>query len=189
MPHIATSVAAIMMLASATAFAQQVALVPGTTDCPWQEPDSVQISWDQPCSDGDWLFDTETGCRMWDWHPDPHDRAVWSGACPNGVKDGTGVVQWYEHGQPIDRFEGTYRHGKREGFGRYEWHKGDRFEGSYVNDVPHGFGTAALAGETFKGEWNNGCFRKGGRVVAIGVPRSSCRGIPTTAREGGAAGS
>jgi hypothetical protein len=188
MPRFATSLAAIVVLASTTAFAQQVALFPEKTDCPSQEPDSVQISWDQPCTEGDWLFDTEAGCRMWDWHPDPHDRAVWSGACAMGVMEGRGVVQWYEHGQPIDRFEGTYRHGKREGFGRYEWNGADSFEGSYANDVPHGFGTAALAGQTFKGEWKKGCFRQGGRIVAIGVPRRSCGGVPSASRESNAAG-
>jgi hypothetical protein len=33
-------------------------------------------------------------------------------------------VQWFEHGRPIDRFEGVYRRGKREGFGRYDWPTG-----------------------------------------------------------------
>jgi len=99
-----------------------------------------------------------------------------------GSKEGRGIEQWYEHGQAIDRFEGTYRNNKREGFGRYSWNATDRFEGIYVNDVPDGQGTAWLAGETFSGVWKNGCFRKGTRVVAIGVPRSSCRGVPSASR-------
>jgi hypothetical protein len=119
---------------------------------------------------------------MWDWHPDPHDRAVWSGSCPTGIKEGRGIVQWYEHGQAIDRFEGTYIHGKREGFGRYEWNGADRFEGIYANDVPHGMGTASLAGEVFSGEWKKGCFRKDSRIVAIGVARSACQGVPSASR-------
>ena len=81
---------------------------------------------------------------MWDWHPDPQDRAVWSGSCPSGKKDGRGTVQWFEHGQRIDRFEGTYRDGKREGFGRYVWNEESSFEGQYANDVPNGFGTATF---------------------------------------------
>jgi hypothetical protein len=160
--------------AGGSAAAQDVALAPGTPDCPFDEPDPVQISWNAPCENGNWLFDTEVGCRMWDWHPDPHDKAVWSGSCPHGLKEGRGVVQWYEHGQPIDRFEGTYRNGRREGFGRYQWNETDRFEGTYANDVPHGFGTAELAGETFAGDWQGGCLKKGARLVAIGVPRRTC---------------
>jgi hypothetical protein len=161
-------------LAGATAFGQQIALAPPQADCPSSEPDSVQISWNQPCEEGDWLLDTQTGCRMWDWHPDQQDRAVWSGACPAGKKDGRGTVQWFEHGQRIDRFEGMYRNGKREGFGRYIWNDENSFEGQYANDVPNGFGTATLVGQTFAGDWKNGCFRKDSRVVAIGVPRTSC---------------
>lgn len=165
---------AVAQFVGAPVLAQQLAMAPPQVDCPSVEPDSVQISWTAPCEQGDWLLDTTTGCRMWDWHPDPQDRAVWSGGCPSGKKDGHGTVQWFEHGQRIDRFEGTYRNGKREGFGRYVWNGDNSFEGQYLNDVPNGFGTAILAGETFVGDWKNGCLRKGSRVVAIGVARASC---------------
>jgi hypothetical protein len=161
----------------ATAFAQQVAMVPAKPDCPSQEPDSLQISWTEPCEQGDWLLDTRNGCRMWDWHPDLKDRAMWSGVCPAGKKEGHGVVQWFEHGQPIDRFEGTYRNNKREGFGHYSWTAETSYEGYYSNDVPNGPGTAKVLGESFVGDWRNGCIVKGARVVAIGVERSSCAGL------------
>jgi len=171
--YISVLLFAVAQLFGAAAFAQQLALMP-VDECPPEEPDSVQISWVEPCENGNWLFDTELGCRMWDWHPDPHDKASWSGTCSKGKKEGRGVLQWFEHGQRIDRFEGTYRNNRREGFGRYEWNESDRFEGQYVNGVPQGVGTANIAGEVFAGEWRNGCLRKGTRVVAIGVPRRSC---------------
>ena len=38
-------------------------------------------------------------------------------------------------------------------------------------------GTAKVLGESFAGDWKNGCFVKGARVVAIGVERSSCAGL------------
>ena len=158
------------------AFAQDQALTAAKPDCPADEPDPVQISWTAPCESGTWLLDTEVGCRMWDWEPDPGDTAAWSGGCPAGLKEGQGVVQWFEHGGPIDRFEGTYRAGKREGFGRYVWTETDHFEGTYRDDRPDGFGTVHLAGEVFTGEWTNGCLKQGGMVIAIGVPRSSCGG-------------
>ena len=69
------------------------------------------------------MLDTKSGCRIGDWHPDPQDRAVWSGSCSNGSKDGHGTVQWFEHNQRIDSFEGTYRGGRREGFGQYVWNE------------------------------------------------------------------
>lgn len=128
------------------------------------------------------MFDPQSGCRMWDWHPDPNDRAVWSGTCTSGKKDGRGMVQWFEHGQRIDRFEGTYRNGKREGFGRYDWNDETSFEGQYADDVPHGFGTVTLMGEVFAGQWKNGCLRQAGRVIAIGVERKTCGDLPDRAQ-------
>jgi hypothetical protein len=174
-------------LAAAAVSAQQVAATSLQLDCPFAEPDSLQISWTQPCDEGDWLLDTQLGCRMWDWHPDPKDRAVWNGTCPAGKKEGRGVVQWFEHGQAIDRFEGSFRNGKREGFGRYVWTPEARFEGHYTNDVPNGFGTATLLGESFSGVWKNGCFSKDSRVVAIGVERTSCNGLAAQAERKGKA--
>lgn len=173
--------------AAASVFAQELALAPASRDCPSEEPDSLQVSWNRPCEEGDWLLDTETGCRMWDWHPDTQDRAVWSGACPAGRKDGRGTVQWFEHGQAIDRFEGAYRDGKREGFGRYVWNDSTSFEGQYVNDLPDGFGTATVVGETFSGNWVKGCIARADRVVAIGVDRKTCMDLTAQAREPGKA--
>jgi hypothetical protein len=158
--------------------AQQVALAPGQSDCAADEPDSVQISWNSPCEEGSWLLEPGVGCRMWDWHPDRQDRAIWSGACHSTQKEGNGVVQWTEHGRPIDRFEGTYRNGRREGSGRYAWNESDRFEGSYLNDRPNGFGTVTLAGTTLSGEWRNGCLKVGRKTVAVGVPLASCNEEP-----------
>ena len=174
-------------LAGATVSGQQIAAASMQPDCPFEEPDSLQISWTQPCDEGTWLLDTKAGCRMWDWHPDPKDRAVWNGMCPGGKKEGRGVVQWSEHGQAVDRFEGTFRNGKREGFGRYVWTPEASFEGQYANDVPHGFGTAMLLGESFSGTWKNGCFSKDSRVVAIGVERASCSGLSVQAGHKGKA--
>jgi hypothetical protein len=33
---------------------------------------------------------------------------------------------------------------------------------------------AEIEGETLAGEWNKGCLSSGNKMVAIGVPRSSC---------------
>lgn len=177
-PFSSVFLAAALVLASASAFAQQLAMAPGPfsgkPDCPPDEPDSVQISWTAPCDTGGWLLDTATGCRMWDWHPEPGDTAAWTGACKSTLKEGRGVVQWFEHGLPIDRFEGSYSRGLREGQGRYEWNNNDRYEGSYAEGLPNGYGTVRLEGEVLAGEWKNGCLSRGERTVAIGVPLDSC---------------
>jgi hypothetical protein len=169
----------IMRIEADTGVAQDVALPSVKQDCVPDEPDSVQISWDAPCESGTWLMDTETGCRMWDWHPDPNDTVTWTGACLAGLKEGRGVVQWFERSEHIDRFEGTYRLGRRQGFGHYVWNPTDWYEGNYEDDRPHGFGTAHIAGEVFAGRWRNGCLKSGERIVAISVPRSSCASVHT----------
>src|SRR5262245_30258121 len=77
-----------------------VAAVERARPCDVVEPDALAISWTAPCDEGRWLFDTQTGCRLWDWHPAPEDTATWTGACPAGRNEGRGVVQWFEHGRP-----------------------------------------------------------------------------------------
>ncbi len=166
------------MLTVVPVIAQQIAMAPATVDCAAGEPDPVQISWNQPCEDGAWLFEPGVGCRMWDLHPDKEDRANWTGSCRASLKEGSGISEWTEHGQPADRFEGAYRNGRREGAGRYSWNANDRFVGNYVNDLPNGYGTVTLAGTTLSGEWRNGCLSVGGKVVAIGVPLAHCEDTP-----------
>jgi hypothetical protein len=174
MRRLSVVVASTLLLAACPLPAQQMALTQGKVECPPSEPDSLQISWTAPCDSGTWLFDTEAGCRMWDWHPMPEDYVQWRGACRGNLPDGSGEAQWYEHGRPIDRFVGTYRKGKREGEGHYVWNENVRFDGGYADDVPQGYGVAQIEGETLAGEWSRGCLNAGGKVVAIGVPRTSC---------------
>jgi hypothetical protein len=164
----------VLLLTSGPVFAQQNALTPAQADCPPGEPDTLQISWTQPCDSGGWLFDTQAGCRMWDWHPAPEDSVVWRGACHDHLPNGQGEAQWFEHGRPIDRFNGTYRNGKRDGEGHYIWNHDVRFDGNYANDVPQGYGIARIESEVLAGEWDKGCISAGGKVAAIGVPRTSC---------------
>ena len=83
--------------------------------------------------------------------PGPEDKVAWSGGCCDGLNHGAGVVQWTEHSQAIDRFEGNY-----------------------ADNVPDGYGTLQITGQTLAGNWHNGCLTVGARVVAIGVPRASC---------------
>src|SRR6202000_2975856 len=115
------SIGSVLLVAVGPALAQDVAMAASKSLCPPGEPDSLQISWTAPCDSGTWLFDTQAGCRMWDWHPEPEDKVVWQGHCKGGLPDGQGEAQWFEHGRPIDRFTGSYRDGKREGEGHYVW--------------------------------------------------------------------
>jgi hypothetical protein len=169
------SIGSVLLFAAGPVFAQHVASTPFVRDCPLGEPDSLQISWTAPCDSGTLLLDTEVGCRMWDWHPEPEDKVVWKGACKGALPDGPGEAQWFEHGRPIDRFVGRYRNGAREGEGHYVWNETVRFDGRYAGNVPDGPGVLKIDGDTFAGDWQAGCLvGADGRVVAIGVPRTSC---------------
>lgn len=169
-PTISTAMG-LLMLVPALAVAAA-----GTRDepCDVAQPDSLQISWTTPCQDGSWDIDPQGGCRLWDWRPAPEDTATWSGACQSGRREGRGVVQWYEHGRPIDRFEGTFHRGKREGAGRYDWPAGQRYQGTYEADLPSGRGTVTIDGKSFAGTWHRGCLAHGNKLIAIGVPPGSC---------------
>lgn len=152
------------------------AAIAADATCDPVEPDSLQVSWTAPCEDGTWLFDPENGCRMWDWHPAPEDGVTWTGTCRAGLKEGKGSAQWYEHGRPIDRFDGTYRGGQRTGPGHYRWTEAEVFEGRYVAGLPHGPGTIRIAGQSYTGQWNHGCLELDGKVIAVGTPIASCGG-------------
>lgn len=145
--------------------------------CDVTNPDSLAINWAAPCRDGSWDLDPRGGCRLWDWRPDPEDAVTWSGSCVSGRKEGRGVVQWYEHGRPIDRFEGVFRQGKRQGFGRYEWPAGQSYQGAYTADLPNGQGTVTIDGVSFAGTWRRGCLTLGDKRFAIGVPLSACLAV------------
>ncbi len=143
-------------------------------ECDPGDPDTLQVSWTAPCEDGTWLLDTSVGCRMWDWHPAPEDTVTWAGTCRHGSKEGHGVLQWFEHGRPIDRFEGTFRNNQRVGTGSYRWTDLDSFEGTYVAGLPQGRGTAYISGMPYTGMWKRGCVETAGKVIAINTPITSC---------------
>lgn len=142
--------------------------------CDPVEPDTLQVNWTAPCDDGAWLLDTESGCRIWDWHPAPEDKVTWSGICRGGSREGQGTLQWFEHGRPIDSFDGSYSRNERTGLGRYRWTDLDAYEGNYVAGLPHGLGTAHISGEPYTGVWNRGCLRIDDKVIAIGTSIAAC---------------
>ena len=163
----------VLLLASGPVFAQQDARTAAPADCPPGEPDTLQISWIQPCDSGGWLFDTQAGCRMWDWHPAPDDSVVWRGACHGHLPNGQGEAQWFEHGRPIDRFIGAFRNGKRDGEGHYIWNPNVRFDGNYANDVPQGYASRVLKTKFWPANGTRAASVRAGRSQP-----SACRAHP-----------
>ena len=130
-----------------------------------------------PSPDG-WIADSNTGCRIRNPTPQPRESVTWSGACPNGIAEGAGVLEWFDDGRPTDRYdgeirdgwehgrgiatstviadryEGEWREGWRHGRGIYEFANGDRYDGDWFEGLRTGQGTMVWAnGARYEGEW------------------------------------
>jgi hypothetical protein len=145
-----------------------------------------------------WSVAEETGCWIWNPEPGPDDVFHWSGGCDSDRKaTGKGRLEWSYGGDQLDRYEGSYRAGRMDGAGtyfwangkRYEgtwkdgemhgkgkyfWPDGRRFEGNWVDDRPQGVGEYWTNGQHYLGSWQNGCFRQGDDIFAIGRPIEEC---------------
>lgn len=115
-------------------------------------------------ADGDWLRGDPAGCWVWNPNPKPNESVTWSGPCLDGKAHGDGVLQWFEDGEPGDRYEGEFREGNMHGWGIYTWANGDRYEGEYVAGKRHGQGTRTWglksdwAGDRYEGSYRHGFF-------------------------------
>ncbi len=89
-----------------------------------------------------------------------------------GVRHGPGTY-WWTSGH---RFEGEYRDDVRQGQGKYWWADGSRFEGEYSRDLPNGRGKLLLgpSGESFEGEFKNGCATIRGRELWPNTTKEKC---------------
>jgi hypothetical protein len=147
--------------------------------------------------EGAWIADTSVGCQVWNPHPQPNETIWWSGACTNGLAQGRGSAQWFRNNLVFETDQGEWQAGRQQGYGtqvwptgRYEGELADgepngrgvlvlpgaRYDGEFRKGKPHGVGTLTRGSETFRGTWNEGCFREGTRKTALGVPSSACPG-------------
>jgi hypothetical protein len=144
---------------------------------------------------GGWILDTGAGCKVWNPHPQPNETLRWSGACPNGMAQGRGAVQWSKGNLPFETDEGEWREGRQSGFGTQVWPtgrydgelvdgepngrgvlivQGVRYDGALRNGKPNGFGTLTNMSGTFRGTWKDGCLQDQKQKAAFGVPLSAC---------------
>ena len=122
-----------------------------------------------------WIADAKTGCRVSNPDPGPDESVSWSGDCKDGFAEGRGVLQWFLHGKPGDRYEGEFRGGKFDGHGTYTFVNGGRYEGEFGADRPTGTGTYTTDdGEVFSGTWANGCFSQGNRQAGVLSSKEEC---------------
>jgi len=144
---------------------------------------------------GAWIADANTGCRVWNPHPQGDESIKWSGPCANGFAHGRGVAQWYKGKVPYEKDEGEWRDGRQVGKGAQVWSSGRYdgeiadgdphgrgvltlngvlYEGEFRNGKPNGTGTMTNASGVFQGMWKDGCFRDEKRKASLGLPLSAC---------------
>jgi hypothetical protein len=103
-----------------------------------------------------WIADPKTGCRVWNPHPEPNESVTWSGACENGLAQGSGVLNWLRNGAPNERFEGNMVAGKSSGHGTYIERNGIRYAGSWRDGYRNGQGALTWPdGKRYEGEWRD----------------------------------
>lgn len=92
------------------------------------------------------IMKTDEGCAINNPLPKDGESVSWSGGCVNGLADGYGVLQWYLHGKPTDRYVGEYQAGRIHGVGQYVWRDGVVHTGSWKDDRVDGFAEIVFTG-------------------------------------------
>lgn len=126
-----------------------------------------------------WIADGKTGCRIWNPAAPPSWTVSWSGACPNGLAQGQGVLQWFDSGNLVVQYAGgflagklnghgvmsfpngerrdaVWRDDKRNGHGVTTWPNGDRYDGEFRDDKMDGHGVYVFSsGNRYSGDWRD----------------------------------
>src|ERR1700682_5638619 len=80
---------------------------------------------------GDYVADAKSGCKVWNPHPQPNEAVSWSGACVNGLAQGSGNLQWLKDNKPYEKDEGEWNEGRQFGRGSQDWSSG-RYDGELL---------------------------------------------------------
>ncbi|WP_158933156.1 hypothetical protein [Acidisphaera sp. S103] len=91
-----------------------------------------------------WIADSQTGCRVWNPHPQPNETVSWSGSCKGGTAEGPGVLRLFKDGKTAGFGEGEWRDGKREGRGVYTDQRGNRYDGEWHDDKENGSASSLI---------------------------------------------
>jgi hypothetical protein len=145
---------------------------------------------------GDFVADANSGCKVWNPHPQSNESVIWSGGCVNGLAQGPGILQWLHHDKPYEKDQGEWNEGRQSGRGSQDWSSGRydgelvdgepqgrgvltlqsaRYEGEFRDGKPNGSGTVTRLDGVFKGTWKDGCLDGDKRKIAFSVPSSTCR--------------
>lgn len=105
----------------------------------------------------DELVDPTTGCKVVRADTEPDMSITWSGECYHGLAHGKGVLQWFQAGKPLARYEGEMQDGMAHGIGKMTYANGSRYDGAWENGERNGKGTFSFPnGSRLSGEFRDG---------------------------------
>jgi hypothetical protein len=103
-----------------------------------------------------WVADPKTGCHVWNPAAPPNWTVTWSGACPDGLARGLGVLQWFADGNRVVRYEGGLLGGKLTGHGVMTFANGERRDAVWHDDKRNGHGVTTFPnGDRYDGEFRD----------------------------------
>lgn len=110
-------------------------------------------------SNGQYINDHKSNCKIWLDDATPADSLIWSGTCKNSFASGRGFLQWFQNNKLAATYIGEMKQGKFDGKGKFEIIGFARFEGTFINGALNGKGAAYFnnGGKTI-GNFVNGDF-------------------------------
>lgn len=107
--------------------------------------------------DGYWISDAK-GCKVvLNPTPQPRVTVTWSGACPEGVAQGRGILEWIVDGKTDARLDIKSVDGKADGEGSYTTAGGIHFQGNFIEEKINGKGVMTWPnGDRYEGDWSTG---------------------------------
>jgi hypothetical protein len=98
------------------------------------------------------------------------DGSHYDGEWKDSRRNGRGVFT-FTNG---NRYEGEFKDGNFHGRGAFTFADGNRYVGEFKDNKVNGTGTLVAGGETYSGNWTNGCYREGDQMAVIGATRKEC---------------
>lgn len=104
----------------------------------------------------EWIVSNDQGCKLLDPYYSDGVTITWEGPCTNGKADGYGKLTKYKDGIYESTYEGEFKHGIREGKGKFIHRDGTVREGVFVNGQMSGKGTMISEdGDKYSGDFLN----------------------------------
>lgn len=122
----------------------------------------------------DWIADQVNNCRVWNNFPRDGDTITWNGNCVGGKADGFGTLKWSSHSHVYETIEGNFRGGRIDGSALVKLSEERWFEGEFRDNLPNGPGTLYENGQTYTGNWKDGCLVQNSHSMTFYTHRDLC---------------